>query len=69
MRKPKLSKATCEKLMDGESVKKGKYLYEVWSSWNEELKAYEEILERWSNNGGYEEFKIGYKGIWEYCKE
>lgn len=46
MKKPRFSKNTIEKLMNGLSVKNKKYQFNVESEWNKELNAYEDVLYR-----------------------
>lgn len=46
MRKPKLSRSTIEKLMNGLYVKNKNHQFNVEAEWNEELNAYEDVLYR-----------------------
>lgn len=66
-RKPKLSRETINRLMHGETVKKGIYEYSVEQQWNEELNSKEEMLLRW--NKAIKDYKcwvIGAKGLYEF---
>ena len=64
-RKPKLSKKTIELLMNGQTVKKGKYEYEVGEEWNQGMGRLDETLIRWNGNE-YEQWIIGWKGLYEF---
>jgi hypothetical protein len=67
MRKPRLSKKTIEKLMNGETVTKGIYEYSFDRKWNEKLNRFNEALFRW--NGTIEEYEywiLGPKGLYEF---
>lgn len=46
MRKPRFSRNTIEKLMNGLYVKSKNYQFNVESEWNEKLNAYEDVLYR-----------------------
>lgn len=66
-RKPRLSGKTIDRLMGGETVKKGNYEYSVEQQWNEELNGIEEILYRWNNAiKDYNCWIIGAKGLYEF---
>lgn len=66
-KKPKLSRKTINRLMYGETVKKGTYEYTVEQQWNEELGRREEILLRWNNaKKDYKCWVIGAKGLYEF---
>lgn len=69
MRKPRLSKNTIKKLLQGEAVESGKYEYETRTEWNEELGAYESFLTRWDENNNCVEWRLGYQGIYEFEKD
>nr|DAN03502.1 MAG TPA: hypothetical protein [Microviridae sp.] len=66
-RKPRLSRETINRLMNGETVRKGIYEYSIDKTWNEKLKRYEETLYRW--NDAIEEFEcwiLGWNGLYEF---
>lgn len=66
-RKPRLSRKTINRLMNGEKVKKGIYEYSVDQQWNEELNRREEILLKWNEaTKDYECWIIGAKGLYEF---
>lgn len=66
-RRPRLSKETINRLMNGETVTKGIYEYSVDQQWNEELNRREETLTRWDNDiGDYECWVLGWKGLYEF---
>lgn len=46
MRKPRFSKNTIEKLMNGLYVENQNYQFSMASEWNEELNGYEDVLYR-----------------------
>lgn len=66
-RKPRLSRKTINRLMNGETVKKGIYEYSVDRKWNEKLNRFDEALYRW--NDTIKEFEcwiIGWNGLYEF---
>lgn len=66
-RKPRLSKDTIRKLMDGKTVTKGIYEYSLDKTWNEKLQRFDEALLRW--NDAIEEYEcwgLGSKGLYEF---
>ena len=66
-RKPRLTRETINRLMNGETVKRGIYEYSVDQQWNEELNRKEETLLRW--NDAIQDYKcwiLGWKGIYEF---
>lgn len=70
MRKPRLSKSTIERLLNGEKVEKGKYEYEVTRDWDNDLQTYIDRLTRWDwENNTYEDWEIpASEGLWEFEK-
>lgn len=65
-RKPRLSRDTIRKLMNGETVTKGIYEYSLDRTWNEKLHRFDEALFRW--NDAIEDFEcwnLGPKGLYE----
>lgn len=67
MRKPRLSKETIKKLMNGETVTKGNYEYSLDREWNEKLNRFDEALFRWSSViEEYEYWILGPKGLYEF---
>ena len=71
MRKPKLSKTTCKKLMNGEYFKSKDHQFNVESEWNEELGAYQDILYRMNiHTGNIDRFVLtAPEGLWAYSKK
>lgn len=66
-RKPRLSRKTINRLMNGETVTKNIYEYSVEQQWNEELNGREEILLRWNKTiKDYNCWVIGAKGLYEF---
>ena len=67
MRKPRLTKETINRLMNGETVVKGIYEYSVDKKWNEKLNKFEETLFRWNDAiEEYECWTLGWKGLYEF---
>lgn len=66
-RKPRLSKDTIRKLMDGKTVIKGIYEYSLDKAWNEKIQRFDEALLRWNDTiGEYEYWILGSKGLYEF---
>lgn len=66
-RKPRLSKNTIRKLMDGETVIKGIYEYSLDKAWNEKRQRFDEVLLRWNDAiEEYEYWILGPKGLYEF---
>lgn len=70
MRKPRFNRKTIEKLMDGIYIKNKKCQFNVESEWNEDLKAYEDVLYRIDNNTGYIDRYVltAPEGLWAYLR-
>ena len=70
MRKPRLSKMTCEKLMNGEYVESKDHQFNIETEWNEELGTYEDVLYRVNiHTGDADRFVLkAPEGIWEFQK-
>lgn len=68
MRKPRLSKENCKKLMNGEYVESKNHQFNVESEWNEELATYEDVLYRVDiHTGDIDRFVLtAPKGIWAF---
>lgn len=66
-RKPRLSKNTIEKLMDGKTVIRGIYEYSLDKAWNEKIQRFDEALLRWNDAiEEYEYWILGPKGLYEF---
>lgn len=66
-RKPRLSRKTINRLLNGNTVKIGIYEYSVEQQWNEELGRREETLLRWNKTiKDYKCWIIGAKGLYEF---
>ncbi len=70
MRKPRFSRNTIEKLMNGLTVESKNHQFNVESEWNEELNAYEDVLYRVNiHTGDVDRFVLtAPKGLWEFEK-
>lgn len=68
MKKPRFSKSTIEKLMNGLYVESKNHQFSVESKWNEELNAYEDVLYRVNiHTGDVDEFVLtAPEGLWAY---
>lgn len=67
MRKPRLKKATIEKLFHEGKAFSGKYEYELTRDWNNDLNTFEDKLTRWDEDNNYEEWEIpAAEGIWAF---
>lgn len=71
MKKPRLSRKTIEKLMNGLYVKSQKYQYNIETEWNDDLNTYEEVLYRIDIETGYIDRYVlkAPEGIWAFLKE
>lgn len=71
MKKPRLSRKTIEKLMNGMYVKSKSYQYNIETEWNDELNTYEEVLYRINIETDYIDRYVltAPEGIWEFLKE
>ena len=66
-RKPRLSKKTIRKLMDGKTVMRGIYEYSVDKAWNKKRMRFDEALLRWNDTiEEYEYWFLGPKGLYEF---
>ena len=66
-RKPRLSKKTIRKLMDGKTVMRGIYEYSVDKAWNKKRMRFDEALLRWNDTiEEYEYWILGPKGLYEF---
>lgn len=68
MRKPRFSKNTIEKLMNGLYVESKNNAFSIESEWNEELKTYEDVLYRVNKQtGDTDRFVLtAPEGIWAF---
>jgi hypothetical protein len=71
MRKPRLSRNTIEKLMNGMRVENQNQQYSIETEWNEDLNTYEDVLYRINIHTGYIDRYVlkAPEGLWAYLNE
>lgn len=71
MRKPRFSRDTIEKLMNGLRVESKNHQFDVESEWNEEQGNYEDVLYRINKHTGYiDRFVLtAPEGLWAFSRK